>query len=237
MLNTQKVNTKCHAIGQREPHRNGTLVVTHAVTGMSRHIKEQVTKRVLKTGLSGIMFLCVVTSPVYADERLTRAGDFFYHFSQAGAVAYTYDQHGFDGAASCAVSSLANNFTTRFLKKAIDQPRPNGGSGGMPSGHTSRVASSFGCLLGQEGLTTPTLFLGAATAVTAYSRVEGDFHTVEQVLAGAALGTAIGYLGTQHLYVSPTEVHVTVPLSGPVTSGAAVSIDARKALIDFANDR
>lgn len=180
---------------------------------------------------------CMQIAQAHADDRLTQIGDFFHSYAQAGAIGYTYWQHGFEGSLGCLAGSVANNAATRFLKEEINQPRPNGSDFGMPSGHTSRVASSFGCLLGQEGLTTPTMALGAATAITAYSRVEGDFHTPKQVLAGAVLGTTLGYLGTQHLYLSPTEVQMTIPIGRGTVSGPEVTMEARKSLIDYANNR
>ncbi len=183
-------------------------------------------------------FLYVQAPMVSANDRLVQVGDFFHEYSQLGAVAYTYWNHGFEGALGCLAGSIVNNEATRVLKREINQPRPNGGDLGMPSGHTSRVASSFGCLLGQEGFTAPTIAMGAATAITAYSRVEGNYHTPEQVLAGAILGTTLGYLGTQHLYVSPSEISVTMPVGGNSDSGGPqVTMEARKSLIDFANNR
>lgn len=194
-------------------------------------------KASMKKLLAFSFLICMQASLAAANDNLVRIGDFFYRYAQAGAVGYTHWKHGFKGSLGCAAGSLANNYATDYLKTEFDQPRPNGGRRGMPSGHTSRVASAFGCLLGQEGFTAPTMAFGAATVITAYSRVEGDYHTVEQVLVGAVLGTAFGYLGTQHLYVSPTEFQITVPIGRKVDSGPDVSKDARKRLIEFANNR
>jgi membrane-associated phospholipid phosphatase len=191
----------------------------------------------MKNLLIASFIICIQASHAAAKDDLVRVGDFFYRYAQIGAVGYTYWNHGAKGSLGCAAGSLANNYATDYLKRTINQRRPNGRGRGMPSGHTSRVASAFGCLLGQEGFTAPTVALGAATVITAYSRVEGDYHTVEQVLVGAVLGTALGYLGTQHLYVSPTEIQVTLPIGGRAETGPEVAMDARKSLIDFANDR
>ncbi|WP_165611818.1 phosphatase PAP2 family protein [Cognatiyoonia koreensis] len=172
-----------------------------------------------------------------ANDRLVEVGDFFHQYAQIAAIGYTHMNHGIEGSVGCLAGSIANNEATLFLKKKFNQRRPNGGGHGMPSGHTSRVASSFGCMLGQEGWTTPTLAFGAATLITAYSRVEGDYHTPKQVFVGAVLGTTFGYLGTQHLYVAPNEIQMTIPLGGHVATGPEVSANARKSLIAFANNR
>lgn len=181
----------------------------------------------------------MLASPAQADDKtkLTRVGDFFHRYTQFAAIGYTYYNHGYEGALGCVAGSLLNNDLTTLIKRTVNEPRPNGGDLGFPSGHTSRVASSFGCLLGQEGLTVPTIALGTATAITAYSRVEGEYHTPKQVLAGAILGTTLGYLGTQHLYVSPSEVSMNIPLGGTFDFGPDVTVEARKDLIDFANNR
>lgn len=193
----------------------------------------------LKMRTLAAAFCCslVPASQAQADDRLVDVGDFFHEFSQYGAIGYLFWQHGSESALGCLAGSLANNAATAYIKDAIDAPRPNGGGRGMPSGHTSRVASSFGCLLAEEGWSLPTIAMGAATAITGYSRVEGNYHTPEQVLAGAVLGTTLGYLGTEYLFATASEIGVTLPIGETVETGVEVSRDARSSLIDFANNR
>ena len=80
----------------------------------------------------------------------------------------------------------------RGLGAAAINRRPNGGSGGFPSGHTA--AATFGAAsLVQECLRASPFVQGSvilAAAFTGTSRVEAGAHTIWQVLAGALLGWA-----------------------------------------------
>lgn len=84
----------------------------------------------------------------------------------------------------------------RGLGTAEINRRPNGGTGGFPSGHTA--AASFGAaVLVQECLQASPLAQGAAilaAAFTGASRIEAGAHDIRQVLAGAVLGWACACL-------------------------------------------
>lgn len=140
-----------------------------------------------------------MSGPAASSDDLERAGDVLQIASPAYALFASGRLNGRSGALACAKAIVLTNLATQTLKFAIDAPRPNGGGRGFPSGHTSSAAVGFGCMLGQEGWTTTTLALGAATALTGYSRVESDLHDWPQVGAGFALGTAVGYYSTRHL--------------------------------------
>lgn len=119
--------------------------------------------------------------------------------SPAAAVIESANNYGLKGALGCGAAVGVTSVTVDFLKGAIAQPRPVGDNRGMPSAHAASTATGLGCMLGQQGWRGTTPLYAAATLIVAYKRVEKRAHTVEQVVAGAALGTAIGYLGTQHL--------------------------------------
>ncbi len=80
----------------------------------------------------------------------------------------------------------------RGLGEAAINRRPNGGTGGFPSGHTA--AATFGAAtLARECLQASPLAQGAvilAAAFTGASRIETGAHDIWQVLAGAVLGWA-----------------------------------------------
>lgn len=82
--------------------------------------------------------------------------------------------------------------TTYGLKYTLDTERPNGGSHSMPSGHTAAAFSGAAYIhdnLGWKwGLPAYTL-----AAVTAYSRVEGDFHHAEDCIVGALIAIGFNY--------------------------------------------
>ena len=107
--------------------------------------------------------------------------------------------NGRDGLRACATAVGVTALSTQALKSAIDAPRPNGGTRGFPSGHTSAAAAGFGCLLGQQGWSGATIALGASSVLTAYSRVKAGRHTAGQTAAGFLLGSTVGYFATRHL--------------------------------------
>ncbi len=78
------------------------------------------------------------------------------------------------------------------MKKGIGRTRPNGGLYSYPSGHTSSsfataavVYEHFGPIFGVPA------FLGAT--YIGLSRLQGNKHYASDVIAGAALGTYIGF--------------------------------------------
>lgn len=150
--------------------------------------------------IASLVSVLAVSAPVAASaDNIERIGDVLQLASPAYALYLSNSLNSRAGLSSCGKAIGTTFLATHALKYAIDAPRPNGGGKGFPSGHTSSAAVGFGCVLGQEGMSTAALTLGAATLFTGYSRVESDHHTWEQVGAGFALGTAIGYFSTRHL--------------------------------------
>ena len=110
-------------------------------------------------------------------------------------------------------SVAAATFATDVIKLSVRRPRPAQYVPGrsvssveeqlsFPSGHTSAAASGFGAYTTTFWLRHPDsperfVVLGAAilaTGLTAYGRVGGGMHFYTDVIAGAILGGAIGYL-------------------------------------------
>ncbi len=75
-------------------------------------------------------------------------------------------------------------------------PRPSGGDGGLPSGHTAcHVALAY--ILTERFPRASPIFYTIASAI-AWSRVGDGAHYAYQVLAGAILGFAVAILVTPH---------------------------------------
>ena len=95
---------------------------------------------------------------------------------------------------------LINMGVNMLLKHQIKQGRPKTcptylkESYGMPSGH-SQTASFSAAFVWQEVPLNTKLVLGMLTLITMAQRVFTDCHTVAQVLAGCAVGAAVGVSG------------------------------------------
>ena len=152
----------------------------------------------LSIAIKSTLLSAIFTQPSFADD-LETFGDALQLIVPAYSLYASNNLNGRDGLWSCGKAIAYTSLSTHALKTVINAPRPNGGERGFPSGHTSSAAVGFGCMLGQEGWSNTTIALGAASLVTGYSRVESEHHNWEQVVAGFALGTAIGYLSTSHL--------------------------------------
>lgn len=106
--------------------------------------------------------------------------------------------------------------TTFVLKAVVDKERPNGHSQAFPSGHT--VDAAFGAAFVQRrygwmyGI--PAYML---TGFVAWSRVDSDEHSPEDVIAGAALGIISSYVFTRPYH----GVSIT-PVAGNETYGVAL---------------
>lgn len=72
-------------------------------------------------------------------------------------------------------------------------PRPSGGWGGFPSGHTA-AACALAFLLSERYPRWAPLWYGAAAAI-AWSRLEAGAHFGYQIVAGALLGLAVAIGG------------------------------------------
>ena len=141
-----------------------------------------------------------LSSPAQSDTNtLVSVGDVLQVASPVIASYSAKQINGNKGMYACVDAWIQNTIITQAVKFAVNAPRPNGGDRGFPSGHTSGAAVGFGCSLAQEGVSLTSVSLGAASALTGYSRMKGEYHTVEQVIAGFALGTAIGYLNGSEL--------------------------------------
>lgn len=103
------------------------------------------------------------------------------------------------------------------VKVAVNRTRPNGNSDSFPSGHSITafciapvVMKYWGTQAGVEAYALATL--------TGFARVEGDYHYLSDVLAGATLGIIVG----NAVVYSPKDVKMTV---GPGEIGLTMAFN------------
>ena len=89
----------------------------------------------------------------------------------------------------------ANIGVTYGLKYTVDKKRPNGEKYSFPSGHTSMAFQGASFIHKRYGLKYALPAYIAATFV-GYNRVESDAHYIEDVIAGAAIGTLSSFYFT-----------------------------------------
>lgn len=110
-----------------------------------------------------------------------------------GLPALKGDQNGaFQAAGSIAATTLI----TEGMKEAIPKLRPDGSDRkSFPSGHASRAFAAAATLYDRQGqkIGIPAFFVAGFVGI---ARVEGKKHYWTDVAAGAALGTAAGFLIT-----------------------------------------
>ena len=114
------------------------------------------------------------------------------------------------------IGSVASILINYFLKGLIKQPRPNQdaflqtierqyrgiigfGRYGMPSGHTQLAVfiTSYVWLATKNAYLT--LFYIIVCIIVMYQRVKYEFHTISQVVAGAAAGVVVASLFIKHV--------------------------------------
>ena len=135
---------------------------------------------------------CALVTSVQAGDSFTKTGDVLQIALPLAAMVCAARKHNFAPAAWRFIGQeVAIEASKHALGNATINQRPNGGTYGFPSGHTA--AAFYGasylsrqCLHSKGG---KVLAFGLATLVGA-SRVDGDNHTVGQVIAGALVGVA-----------------------------------------------
>lgn len=111
-----------------------------------------------------------------------------------GSTLYIKDT---EGSMQFVKSFIANQAVTQGLKYTIHKDRPDDSDDhSFPSGHTSTTFQAAAFTHKRYGwkYSIPA-YLGAA--FTGYSRVDADKHYVEDVLAGAVIGTISSFYFTE----------------------------------------
>ncbi len=168
------------------------------------------------------LFICLsiflfIAPSAQAGDKLERASDVLQVVLPATAYVMIFGFDDKEGRSSYTKALALTVGVTWGLKLTVDKKRPNGGSQAFPSGHTSAAFSGASFIERRYGweLGIPAY---VAASFVAFSRVESDNHFVEDVIAGAAIGTISTYLFTK-----PIEKRLSVvPLVGGGTYGVFI---------------
>jgi hypothetical protein len=130
-------------------------------------------------------------------ERETRteaAGDILQlAIPAAGLLTSLVYEDDWTGSYQFAKTIVVSQMATEGLKLVVDKRRPNGrSSNSFPSGHSSAAFAGASFIQRRYGwLYAIPAYAGAG--YVAYSRVYADKHYVEDVIAGAVIGTLSSY--------------------------------------------
>jgi membrane-associated phospholipid phosphatase len=132
-----------------------------------------------------------------ASNVVETSGDVLLGLIPAATVGSTLYMKDTEGSMQFLKSFLVNQAVTQGLKYTIHKDRPDDSDDhSFPSGHTSTTFQAAAFIHKRYGwkYSIPA-YLGAA--FTGYSRVDADKHYVEDVLAGAAIGTISSFYFTE----------------------------------------
>ena len=124
-----------------------------------------------------------------------RFGDAMQYLLPAAAIGLTLHQGDREGLEQFAYSAVLSQGSTVALGAIVNSPRPDGGSRGFPSGHTSIAFVSAAYVHQRYGLWPAIPMYGLAT-LTGYSRVRTHHHFTKDVIGGAAVGIGSAFLLT-----------------------------------------
>jgi membrane-associated phospholipid phosphatase len=126
-----------------------------------------------------------------------------------------------NGALQAAGSLAATSLVTEGLKEAFPTLRPDGSDRkSFPSGHTSRSFAAAAALWNRQGkeIGIPAMVVAAFVGT---ARVQADKHRWGDVFAGAAIGTAAGFLITKQ---RPDAKTTLVPWGDTMGGGLAFAM-------------
>lgn len=123
------------------------------------------------------------------------------HFALAGAMyfygAYTGDKKTYEVSKTLLNALSINGLLTVGLKLAVQTRSPNGDAMGWPSGHTSStfclatvLHKAYGPWVGVPAF--------AFAGFVGYERIQARNHDVSDVISGALIGIAVGYIVAEH---------------------------------------
>lgn len=127
-----------------------------------------------------------------------------------------------NGALQAGGSVAAASLISEGLKEAFPELRPDGSDRkSFPSGHTARSFAAAASLYNRQGQSFGIPALAVATLV-GVARVEADKHHWYDAVAGAAIGSAAGFLITRD---RPDRAAMIVPWGD--SKGGGVSLAMR----------
>jgi membrane-associated phospholipid phosphatase len=139
--------------------------------------------------------LLAVASPARADEAAWgKASDIGRDGLVIAALAVPAVQGDWEGAGQSAVAIAITRGTTDILKESISEERPDHSNDrSFPSGHTSMSFAAAASLEKRYGWQVG-IPAHAVAAFVGVARVKADKHFWHDVIAGAAIGEAAGWL-------------------------------------------
>lgn len=146
---------------------------------------------------------------VYANDDVVRVGDRLQIGIPIIAGVISIIENDNDGTIEWAEGALWTAAATHTLKFAIDEERPNGNdTNSFPSGHTSAAFQGAAFLQMRYGWSYGLPAYAAASFV-GYSRIDGEYHYLHDVVAGAALAVGIQYaitgmgMSAKNFFITP----------------------------------
>lgn len=144
-----------------------------------------------------LLFITLLVNSIYANT-IEKSGDALLLLIPSLAFGTTIYHDDKEGSIQFLKSATTNAAVTYALKYSIDKTRPNGEDDhSFPSGHTSAVFQGASFIHRRYGLTYGLLAYAGAI-YTGYTRVHSDKHYVEDVLAGALIGSLSSYAFTTY---------------------------------------
>ena len=133
---------------------------------------------------------------VRAGDNIQAVGDILQFALPAAAGVTILGFNDGEGAVEFTESATLTLGTTYVLKYAVDERRPNGGTGSFPSAHASISFSAAEFMRKRYGWEYGLPAYAAASFV-AYSRVEAGDHHPHDVIAGASIGIVSSFIFTK----------------------------------------
>ncbi|MDW6003981.1 phosphatase PAP2 family protein [Vibrio mangrovi] len=142
---------------------------------------------------AGIILSLLNLPQANAGDDLTRAGDYLHVGIPITAGIISITKGDTQGLAQLVEGAIWTSVATTVLKETVKEERPNGENDrSFPSAHVSAAMQGSVYLHLRYGLdyAAPAY---AATAVVAYSRVDGEYHYWHDVIASMILAGGIQY--------------------------------------------
>ena len=138
--------------------------------------------------------MCITNAFAGAGDTLEKMGDLTQVIVPAYAFGLAMNEEGWDGAKKFVYSFGAMEATVYGLKYTIKSERPNKADNhSFPSGHTAAAFSGASFIHKRYGIKraiVPYLLSG----FTGYSRIVANKHHWRDVIAGAAIATALSWV-------------------------------------------
>ena len=146
--------------------------------------------------VAAALALSYATPALAGESGWATASDIGRDTLTVAAVGLPAVQGDWEGAKQAAFSIGATYVLTRGLKHVIEEERPDGSNDkSFPSGHTSQSFAAAATIHKRHGREVG-LPAHAVAAFVGVARVKADKHFVYDVIAGAAIGEAAGWLLT-----------------------------------------